>query len=55
MKFLGITLIAIALIGFVATIWTSFALGVGWSILAVLGCAMVGIAGVGCIERSMDR
>lgn len=55
MKFLGIVLVALAIIGFVATVWTSFANGVGWSILAVLACAMVGLAGVGCLERSIDK
>ena len=55
MKVLGITLLAIAIISGIATIWTSFANGCGWSLLALGGCVMVGLAGVGCMERSVDR
>ncbi len=55
MKVLGIILLALAIIGGIAVIWTSFANGVGWSLIALMGCAMVGLAGVGCLERSMDR
>jgi hypothetical protein len=55
MKVLGIALLALAIIGGIAVIWTSFANGVGWSLIALMGCAMVGLAGVGCLERSTDR
>lgn len=55
MKFLGIVLIALAMIGFIATVWTAFANGFGWSLLAIGGCMMVGLAGVGCLERSLDK
>lgn len=53
MKFLGWVLIVLALVGGIATIWTSFANGTGWSLLALAGCVMVGLAGTGLIERSM--
>ena len=55
MKVLGIILLALAVMGFVATIWTAFANGIGWTILALCGCVIVGLAGTGCLERSMDR
>ena len=53
MRILGFGLIALALIGGAVTVWNAFTLGFGWSLIAIGGCVMVGLAGTGIIERSM--
>ncbi len=53
MRILGISIIALAVMGGAVTVWNAFALGFGWSLIAICGCVAVGLAGTGLIERSM--